>query len=261
MNDKKKKLILINGVIFIALMVLVGIIIMTLLRIRTQRDYEALAAIKNSEDSKTLQTEVIPTESIEETEATTEPPYVYQANENTKWLAINPDYFGWLKIPGTNIDYPYVRSDDNVDYLDLDFYRNPSEAGALFMDYRNLGNFNDQHTLIYGHYMKNKSMFHNLTNYHSAEYFYENQRIEISGLYDEKTYLIFSVYEISADDYTFTLDFDTDEAYSKYLDGLSNLSMHAADFEIDPTQPLLTLVTCSYGVGNGRTIVHAVALP
>ena len=92
--------------------------------------------------------------------------YIYQENINKKWLSINSDFMGWLQIPGSNIDYPFVRSKDNADYLKRDFYGNYSESGTLFMDYRNLGNFNDQHTLIYGHNMKNKSMFHEIGRAH-----------------------------------------------------------------------------------------------
>lgn len=108
--------------------------------------------------------------------------------------------------------------------------------------------------------MKNKSMFHSLTYYQNYEFFKENQLIELSGLYETRTFKIFSVYEISADDYTFTLDFKTPEQYQDYLVTLEKLSLHSQkhDFTADPNQKLLTLVTCSYGVNNGRTIVHAV---
>lgn len=187
--------------------------------------------------------------------------YIYQENINKKWLSINSDFMGWLQIPGSNIDYPFVRSKDNADYLKRDFYGNYSESGTLFMDYRNLGNFNDQHTLIYGHNMKNKSMFHDLIYYQNADYFSDNQVISLSGLYETKTYRVFSVYEISADDYAFTLDFDNDSQYLYYLIGLERLSLHSQDMELDAEQRLLTLVTCSYGVNNGRTIVHAIEMP
>ncbi|WP_170829387.1 class B sortase [Acidaminobacter hydrogenoformans] len=188
--------------------------------------------------------------------------YYFKENLNKEWLNINPDFMGWLRVPGTNIDYPYVRGGDNDYYLKRDFYGKYSEAGTLFMDYRNLGSFNDQHTLIYGHNMKNKSMFHSLTYYHDFEFFEENQVIELSGLYETRTFKIFSVYEISADDYAFTLDFESSDQYQDYLEALNRLSLHSQKqaFTADPGQKLLTLVTCSYGVNNGRTIVHAVEI-
>jgi sortase B len=182
--------------------------------------------------------------------------YTYIENQSRQWLDINPDYLGWIRISGTNIDYPFVRSRDNQDYLKKDFNLNTSEAGTLFMDYRNLGNFNDLHAIIYGHNMKNKTMFQNLTLFRQAGFFKDHPWIEISGLYETKTYQVFSVYEVSADDYAFTLDFK-DQEYGDYLTGLQRLSLHPSGIELNPELQLLTLATCSYGVDNGRFVVHA----
>ena len=258
---KNKKTL--NVIIFMACLILVGTTFVAWQRYQAQKKYEVLADIRAKQDENTsnaplanieenmlVSTSEIATSKIDQ--------YIYKPNENTKWLSINPDYFGWIRVAGTNIDYPFVRSHDNIDYLTLDFNRAYSDAGTLFMDYRNLGNFNDQHTIIYGHYMKNQTLFHNLTLYHEESYYEKNQIIEIAGLYETKTYKIFSVYEISADDYAFTLDFDDESAYQNYLDTLLKQSLHVSDFEMDVAKKLLSLVTCSYGVGNGRTIVHAI---
>lgn len=250
-------------IMIMASLILVGTTFVAWQRQQTQKNYEVLAEIRAEQDEPTSNA---PKENIEEDKlvstgdvATSKiDQYIYRPNENTKLLSINPDYFGWIRVAGTNIDYPFVRSHDNKDYLTLDFNGNYSDAGSLFMDYRNLGNFNDKHTIIYGHYMKNKTLFHNLTLYHEKDYYDKNQIIEIAGIYETKTYKIFSVYEISADDYAFTLNFDEESDYQTYLETLSNLSRHGTDFEIDSSKRLLSLVTCSYGVGNGRTIIHAI---
>jgi sortase B len=185
--------------------------------------------------------------------------YTFEENYSRHWMDINPDYLGWIRIPGTNIDYPIVRSRNNQDYLKRDFNLNASETGTLFMDYRNLGNFNDLHTVIYGHNMKNKTMFHNLTLFREAGFFKDHALIEISGLYETKTYQVFSVYEISAYDYTFTLDLK-DQDYNDYLTALQKLSLHPSGVELNSRLQLLTLATCSYGVDNGRFVVHALEM-
>jgi hypothetical protein len=94
--------------------------------------------------------------------------------------------------------------------------------------------------------------------HYKEDFFKENQTIELSGLYETKTYKVFSVYEVSADDYILSLNFDASKSYQDYLASLAALSVHPPTFELDASKELLTLVTCSYGVGNGRTIVHAI---
>ncbi len=259
------KKIMINVVLLFSSLLLVSTAFIGWRRIQSQQTYETLAVLRAQQEVNEVNDSIIESK-LDIIDSTTNitvksnDQYAYEPNENNKWLAINTDYFGWIKIAGSNIDYPFVRSHDNKDYLTLDFNKNFSDAGTLFMDYRNLGNFNDQHTIIYGHYMKNQTLFHNLTLYHEKAYFEKNQIIELSGLYETKTYKIFSVYEISADDYVFTLDFNDDQVYQSYLDSLLKQSLHPASFEIDPTRKLLSLVTCSYGVNNGRTIIHAIEL-
>jgi len=264
-SSYKKKLL--NGIIAAAMLLLAGTAYVAWERAQAQNNYERLSGQRADQLAQEASA-TLPPASLSETDPTgsaegsssSEFSYSYKENINKEWLSINPDFLGWLQIPGTNIDYPFVRSKDNQDYLKRDFNGNFSEAGTLFMDYRNLGNFNDPHTLIYGHNMKNKSMFQNLTYYQDAEFFSQNQLIQLSGLYETRTYKIFSVYEISADDYVFTLQFENDTEYLAYLNGLENLSLHRQDFVLNADQKLLTLVTCSYGVNNGRTIVHAVEI-
>ncbi len=244
------KRFIVNGIIALSLLTLFITAFTTINRQKASNAYEALATLRQLEKPRE------PLVQVEE-EAIL-PQYTYQANANATWLDMNPHYSGWVTLAGTNINYPYVRSEDNLDYLSMDFYQNPSDAGAIFMDYRNLGNFNDQHTILYGHYMTNKTMFHNLTLFHDEAFFLENTLIEISGLYETKYYRIFSVYEISADDYTLAVSFHTNEHYTVYLDRLKSLSIHTPTFEPDSTAKLLSLVTCSHGIKNGRTIVHAI---
>lgn len=183
-----------------------------------------------------------------------------QGNQNSVWLDINPDFLGWLNVPGTSIDYPYVRSQDNADYLKLDFYRKPSKAGTLFMDYRNLGSFRDRHLLIYGHNMKNGTMFHDLVRFHDPDFYKANREITVTDLYRTRRYQIFSVYEVSADEYELPVAFDGPSGLSDYMESLALRSMHPQDEDPLMGQQLLTLVTCSYGTNNGRTIVHAMEI-
>lgn len=181
----------------------------------------------------------------------------FKPNDQGKYLEMNTDYVGWLKIEGTAIDYPVVRGNDNEIYLNTDFFGTFNDAGSIFMDYRNLAQFNDTHTAIYGHNMKDGSMFRDLNRYKDLSFFKTNPTIRLQGLYDEKTYRIFSVYVESANDYV--LDFEyNQQTYTEYLETIKKKSLHGSDLTFTGNERILTLITCSYEVDNGRTIVHAI---
>ncbi len=87
-----------------------------------------------------------------------------------KLKQINPDYVGWLWLPGTGIDYPVVQGKDHEFYLDHLFDGTKNKAGCLFLDAENRSDFSSYNSIIYGHYMKNKSMFYELSLYKEARY-------------------------------------------------------------------------------------------
>ena len=88
--------------------------------------------------------------------------------------AMNPDVCGWLTLDHTKIDYPVVQGTDNFEYLEKDVLGNPSVAGSIFLDYRNERDFSDSKNIIYGHNMKDGSMFHVLRNYQDIDFFQEH---------------------------------------------------------------------------------------
>lgn len=155
-----------------------------------------------------------------------------------------PNYVGWIKIQNTPIDYPVVRGNDNAFYLDHDFTGKSYIGGAIFMDRRNLGNNLDAHTIIYGHYMKDGSMFTALNKYLDPKFLEENPVVKIDYLYETVEYRIIDAYYVSAD--TYKLDYDL-------KDDLKYDSAETID-------KLLTLSTCNYILDNGRMVVHAVPI-
>lgn len=246
-------------------------------RSRTQSEYELLAQQRMAMEEKlnssigqdkqggsnepvTVEKSTALDKQNDSLEIISEVPVGWTKNKNSVWLDLNPDFLGWVNVPGTEIDYPYVRSQDNQEYLKQDFYRQPSKAGTLFMDYRNLSSSNDDHILIYGHNMKNGTMFHDLVKYHDKEFFGANQEINISDLYGSKQYRIFSVYEISADNYQFPVGFKTELEKDEYIKSLQDLSMHKIEEREMGEGQIVSLITCSYGENNGRTIVHAIKI-
>src|SRR5690625_4446140 len=80
-------------------------------------------------------------------------------------LKQNEDVVGWITINDTQVDYPILHSSDNVEYLTENYYGDESRAGSIFMDYRNDITSSDLNTVIYGHRMRDGSMFQQLTKY------------------------------------------------------------------------------------------------
>lgn len=276
MTDKNKKRIL-NAVMIIGTVLLIATAWEVYFRSRTQNEYELLAQQRVEMEEKLSPSNSLekPTNTIEQVVVEKniatdqqknspgiigEKPIEWAKNKNSVWLDLNPDFLGWVKVPRTEIDYPYVRSQDNQEYLKQDFYQQPSKAGTLFMDYRNLSSFSDDHILIDGHNMKNGTMFHDLVKYHGKEFYRTNQEITVSDLYGSKQYRVFSVYEISADDYQLPVSFKTEREKDDYIKRLQDLSMHRIEERKMSEGQIVSLITCSYGENNGRTIIHALEI-
>ncbi len=93
--------------------------------------------------------------------------------------AINEDIVAWIQIPGIGVDYPVVQGKDNEHYLHYTFDGKANKAGSIFLDYRNRADFTDRKVILYGHNMKDGSMFSNLKKYQDASFRKEQGRVVI----------------------------------------------------------------------------------
>ena len=172
-----------------------------------------------------------------------------------KLIADNEDYRCWLKMDNTKIDYPVVQSNDNSYYLDRDFNKNYLAAGSIFMDFRN--DFDsDKSVVIYGHNMRNNTMFGELDNFKRESFFKENNKFKIE--YKDKTYTyeVFSVYIGDASENFVEVSFDSDEEYIDYLNRIKSKSLFKSDIEVSNKDIIVTLYTCSYEFDGARTVVN-----
>lgn len=169
---------------------------------------------------------------------------------------INSDYRAWIKVENTNIDYPVVQSEDNEYYLTHDFNKNYLASGSIFMDYRN--DFeNDKSILIYGHHMRNKTMFGEVLNFKKEEFFKENNLITIEYKGKTYTYEVFSTFVADLSKDNLKVSFDDDEDYQNYIDYLKDRSLFDSDIEVSSNDRIITLYTCSYEFKDARTLAHA----
>jgi sortase B len=120
---------------------------------------------------------------------------------------INPDFVGWISIENI-IDYPVVRGRDNIKYVETTFSGERNRAGAIFMDYRNINGFDDHVTILFGHRMRDGTMFSPLLNYQDRSFMQENPIITITTRDgDELIYRIFATRVTDAWDSAFHIGF------------------------------------------------------
>ena len=170
----------------------------------------------------------------------------------------NGNTVGYIKVNGTNISYPVLQTLDNEYYLRHSFDNTYSQAGWIFMDYRNNVNINDKNTLIYGHNMLNNTMFSELTKMLDASFFNEIDNNYISLATENKSTLwkIFSVYVSNPDTYYMSINFLNKNEYSNFLSNIKNKSIYSFNENISNEDKILTLSTCT-NLNSKRLVVHA----
>ena len=158
---------------------------------------------------------------------------------------INSDVVGWIKINGTNINYPFVQSKDNKYYLTHSFSKSYNNAGLVFLDYRN-NNINNRNTIIYAHGRTDKTMFGTLRKVLNNGWINNtnNYVIKISTEKENSLWQIFSIYHIpTTNDYLQT-EFKDEREYQRFLNILKNRSNHNFNTSITSNDTILTLSTC-----------------
>ncbi len=178
-----------------------------------------------------------------------------------KLINKNPDTIGWIKVLGTDINYPVVQTNNNDFYLTHSFDKSYNKAGWIFADYinKNLKNNElDKNTIIYGHNRQNNSMFGTLSNVFKEEWLSnkKNHYINFSTLNNNMVWEVFSTYTIEKEEYYIQSNFSSDEEYISFLNTIKNRSTYKYDVNISKEDKILTLSTCT-NVGKGRTVLHA----
>ena len=181
---------------------------------------------------------------------------------NHKYLkSVNEDFKGWLFYEPLDLSYPVVRGNDNDYYTHYTFEKEKNNSGAIFMDFLNKPDFSDYNTIIYGHNMRNGTMFGSLKKLLS-----ETSKIEENPYFyiftEDNAYMyeIFAVYITKASSQTYDLidDAQAQEEYLKYIEKTATWFSDTA--EVTAEDRIVTLSTCHGVQSNNRTIVHGVLL-
>ena len=172
-----------------------------------------------------------------------------------------PDIIGWLNLPDTVINYPVTQADDNEYYLHHLYDGTYNKVGCLFADYENKADFSDRNTIIYGHNMRDGSMFAVLNEYDEQSYFDTHKQMYL--VTPEGGYLceIFAAFvakpsESGSDTSPWRLSWKDDGAYTTWLTAMAERSVVETDVTVTSSDKVLTLSTCTPG-GASRFIVMA----
>ena len=194
-----------------------------------------------------------------DTEIKKEEPYVSPISFD-ELRKINPDIVGWIRIADTSIDYPIVRTDNNDTYLDTDFEGKKNPSGAIFLDCDSEPDFSGRHNIIYGHHMKNGSMFKDIIKYKDESFYRAHQDIVIYTPQREFHLRPVTVLYTDASGIRRKTKFETDESFQSYVDEMTKSGMFYQAPQ-EPVETLWSFVTCSYEFDDARTILYAALVP
>ena len=169
----------------------------------------------------------------------------------------NSDAIGFIELPDTNIRYAVVQSKDNNFYLYHNFNKKKNSSGWIFADYRNKLDGSDKNVIIYGHNMRNGTMFSNLKDYLNPNWYEEKTHNIIYFIMPNNycKYEIFSVYEIENENYYLKTNFNSDE-FTNYINTVKSRSVINFDVKINDNDSILTLSTCG-STNDYRIVLHA----
>lgn len=170
----------------------------------------------------------------------------------------NANVVGWIQIPGTELSYPLMQGDDNDYYLNHAWNGWETPVGSIFMDYQCSPDLTDFNTIVYGHRMKDASMFSALKGYNKHTYWEEHPVVYIKDGEGLHRYEIFAAYEAPVRSYTYEKKAGDDTTKQAVID--FGLEQSVIDTGVIPeiTERILTLSTCTGKGYDSRWVVQAV---
>ena len=209
----------------------------------------------NNQNNKKISDEIAEFVTVDETKEDNEEKYVVDFE---KLKEKNSDIVAWLKVNGTNIETTVVKTTNNYYYLTHNFNKEYNSAGWIFADYKNKVDGTDKNIVIYGHNMRDDSMFGSLKNILNSDW-YDNEENTNITLYTENEkciYKVFSIYKIESEDYYITTEFENDKKFEQFVNTIKKRSIKEFDIDVSESDNILTLSTCANN-NKYRVVLHA----
>lgn len=170
---------------------------------------------------------------------------------------VNPDVLGWILIPDSKINYPLLQGEDNDYYLNHTWQHESNYMGSIFLECQNQPDFSDYNTIVYGHNLKNGTMFTSVRNYRNQAYYEDHPNVYLVTGQGIFLYEIFSAHLAPVDSLTYGMDMQQEKTRQDFLDYVMQESVIETPVVPSTTDQILTLSTCS---GHGyakRWVIHA----
>lgn len=208
----------------------------------------------NNQNNKKITEEISQFVSVDEAKEDNEEKYVIDFE---KLKEKNSDTVAWLKVNETNIEYPVVKTTNNDYYLSHNFNKEYNLAGWIFADYKNKLDGTDKNLVIYGHNMRDDSMFGSLKKVINEEWYNNEDNRYITLIIENETqiYEVFSVYQIEKEDYYIQTNFNTEE-FNTFAQTIKKRSKKDFNVNISGEDNILTLSTCANN-NKYRVVLHA----
>ena len=170
---------------------------------------------------------------------------------------INEDVIGWINVPGTKINYPFVQTKDNEYYLKHSLDKSSNKKGWVFMDFRNDIDYLSKNTILYAHGLNNNQMFGSMRNVVKENWFKNknNRIVKISTENSNQLWEIFSTYTIHPETYYIKTRFDSEKEYKEFLRELKSRSYFDFGVNLTSEDKILTLSSCYNN--EKRMVLHA----
>ena len=266
LNKKQKKrlkraLRIISGLLLIVLLFSLYQLIRILADYRENAKRNALVAQTSLQSPAPLPSS--PPSSLPEAQETPLPSEIPITVDWDALRAINPDAAAWLYSEGTPINYPVMQAKDNDYYLTRGADGRKSTAGALYFDCRNNVAAPDANLIVYGHRMKDDSMFGSIPDYSDKSYYEKHPVMYLLTEAQSYRVEIFACRTVRADMKYFETAFASEGKYKSYLAKIMSQSYWATELSIDDIDSIITLVTCSsYAhADDPRLLVHGRLIP
>ena len=237
-HDKKKKNSIFNTIILLACVIMMFV-----------SGFRILKWMKENKKSKTTMNRITNSVTVENDELLVDFENLKKENENT---------VAWLKVEGTNIEYPVLKAQNNSYYLDHSFDNSYNSAGWIFADFNTMFDGTDKNIVIFGHNRRDGSMFGTLKKVLEKDWC-SNQDNRIITLITEQgtiKYEVFSVYKIENEDYYIKNRFSSNDEFEELVNTVKSRSIYDFENEVGRTDKILTLSTCADN-NKYRVVLHA----